>query len=65
MLMKYSAINDLFQHKQLNFNTSILIYVSVKKYEMNASYFGETPEETGQAEDYRLKLSPRKARQQY
>jgi hypothetical protein len=29
------------------------------------SYFGETPEGTGQAEDYRLKLSPRKASQQY
>ncbi|MEM5396518.1 hypothetical protein BUZ11_00705 [Staphylococcus gallinarum] len=26
---------------------------------------GETPEGTGQAEDYRLKLSPRKASQQY
>ena len=28
---------------------------------MNATYFGETLEGTGQAEDYRLKLSPRKA----
>ena len=26
---------------------------------------GKTPEGTGQAEDYRLKLSPRKASQQY
>ena len=28
-------------------------------------YFGETLEGTGQAEDYRLKLSPKKASQQY
>ena len=27
--------------------------------------FGETLEGTGQAEDYRLKLSPKKARKQY
>ncbi|MCH8677913.1 hypothetical protein SHJJP8906_001327, partial [Staphylococcus lugdunensis] len=30
-----------------------------------ATYFGETLEETGRAEDYRLKLSPKKASQQY
>ena len=27
---------------------------------MNTKYFGETLEGTGQAEDYRLKLSPKK-----
>ena len=32
---------------------------------MNIKYFGETLEGTGQAEDYRLKLSPKKASQQY
>ena len=32
---------------------------------MFPTYFGETPEGTGQAEDYRLKLAPRKASQQY
>jgi hypothetical protein len=32
---------------------------------MNTKYFGETLEVTGQVEDYRLKLSPKKARQQY
>ena len=32
---------------------------------MNTKYFGETLEETGQAEDYRLNLSPKKASQQY
>ena len=32
---------------------------------MNTKYFGETLEGTGQAEDYRLKLSPKKASQQY
>ena len=32
---------------------------------MNETYFGETLEGTGQAEDYRLKLSPKKASQQY
>jgi len=32
---------------------------------MNATYFGETLEITGQAENYRLKLSPKKASQQY
>ena len=31
---------------------------------MNTKYFGETLEGTGQAEDYRLKLSPKKASQQ-
>ena len=31
---------------------------------MNIKYFGETLEGTGQAEDYRLKLSPKKASQQ-
>ncbi|WP_220454381.1 hypothetical protein, partial [Staphylococcus shinii] len=37
---------------------------NVKLY-MNATYFGETLEITGQAENYRLKLSPKKASQQY
>lgn len=32
---------------------------------MNMLYFGETLKGTGQAEDYRLKLSPKKVRQQY
>ena len=32
---------------------------------MNATYFGETLEGTGKAEDYRLKLSPKTASQQY
>ena len=32
---------------------------------MNTKYFGETLEGTGQAEDYRLKLSSKKASQQY
>ena len=32
---------------------------------MNTLYFGETLEGTGQAEDYRLKLSPKKVSQQY
>jgi len=31
----------------------------------NVTYFGETLEGIGQAEDYRLKLSPKKASQQY
>ncbi|MGD6885844.1 hypothetical protein [Staphylococcus shinii] len=35
------------------------------KLHMNETYFGETLEGTGQAEDYRLKLSPKKASQQY
>ena len=41
-----------------------LKYVDVKLH-INATYFGETLEETGRAEDYRLKLSPKKASQQY
>ena len=32
---------------------------------MNAMYFGETLEGTGQAEDYKLKLSTKKVSQQY
>jgi hypothetical protein len=35
------------------------------KLHINIKYFGETLEGTGQAEDYRLKLSPKKARKQY
>ncbi|MCC3698407.1 hypothetical protein LLE82_09905, partial [Staphylococcus epidermidis] len=35
------------------------------KFHINTKYFGETLEGTGQAEDYRLKLSPKKASQQY
>ncbi|MGW7930650.1 hypothetical protein ACWEWU_03295 [Staphylococcus xylosus] len=35
------------------------------KLHINATYFDETLEGTGQAEDYRLKLSPEKASQQY
>ena len=41
----------LFKEEQNNFNV---------KLHMNTKYFGETLEGTGQAEDYRLKLSPRK-----
>nr|ANW08000.1 hypothetical protein pT63N_14 [Staphylococcus lugdunensis] len=41
-----------------------LKYVNVKLH-INTTYFGETLEETGRAEDYRLKLSPKKASQQY
>ena len=41
-----------------------LKYVDVKLH-INATYFGETLEETGRAEDYRLKLFPKKASQQY
>ncbi|GEQ06081.1 hypothetical protein SGA02_19090 [Staphylococcus gallinarum] len=40
----------------------ILKYFIVNAYFIKP-YFGETPEGTGQAEDYRLKLSPRKASQ--
>ena len=40
-----------------------LKYYNVKLH-INTKYFGETLEGTGQAEDYRLKLSP-KASQQY
>ena len=40
-----------------------LKYYNVKLH-INIKYFGETLEGTGQAEDYRLKLSP-KASQQY
>ncbi|WP_375712649.1 hypothetical protein [Staphylococcus epidermidis] len=36
-----------------------------KYFNINTKYFGETLEGTGQAEDYRLKLSPKKASQQY
>ena len=36
-----------------------LKYYNVKLH-INIKYFGETLEGTGQAEDYRLKLSPRK-----
>jgi len=32
---------------------------------VDETYFGKTLEGTGQAEDYRLKLSPKKATQQY
>ena len=39
-------------------------YFNVKSH-INTKYFGETLEGTGQAEDYRLKLSPKKASQQY
>ncbi|MDU1374863.1 MAG: hypothetical protein E6937_11630, partial [Staphylococcus epidermidis] len=39
-------------------------YFNVKLHK-NTKYFGETLEGTGQAEDYRLKLSPKKASQQY
>ncbi|WP_032604699.1 hypothetical protein, partial [Staphylococcus epidermidis] len=38
-------------------------YFNVKLH-INSKYFGETLEGTGQAEDYRLKLSPKKASQQ-
>ena len=41
-----------------------LKYYNVKLH-INTKYFGETLEGTGQAEDYRLKLSPKKASQQY
>ena len=41
-----------------------LKYFNVKLH-INTKYFGETLEGTGQAEDYRLKLSPKKASQQY
>ena len=37
-----------------------LKYYNVKLH-INTKYFGETLEGTGQAEDYRLKLSPKKA----
>ena len=36
-----------------------LKYYNVKLH-INTKYFGETLEGTGQAEDYRLKLSPKK-----
>jgi len=39
-------------------------YFNVKLH-INTKYFGETLEGTGQAEDYRLKLSPKKASQEY
>ena len=39
-------------------------YFNVKSH-INTKYFGETLEGTGQAEDYRLKLAPKKASQQY
>ncbi|MGX0138538.1 hypothetical protein ACUXS5_000545 [Staphylococcus epidermidis] len=35
------------------------------KLHINTNYFGETIEGTGQVEDYRLMLSPKKASQQY
>ena len=41
-----------------------LKYYNVKLH-INTKYFGETLEGTGQAEDYRLKLSHKKASQQY
>jgi hypothetical protein len=41
-----------------------LKYFNVKLH-INTKYFGETLEGTGQAEDYRLKLSHKKASQQY
>ncbi|MGW9855569.1 hypothetical protein ACUXIR_000001, partial [Staphylococcus hominis] len=41
-----------------------LKYFNVKLH-INTKYFGETLEGTGQAKDYRLKLSPKKASQQY
>jgi hypothetical protein len=37
-----------------------LKYFNVKLH-INTKYFGETLEGTGQAEDYRLKLSPKKS----
>ena len=37
-----------------------LKYYNVKLH-INTKYFGETLEGTGQAEDYRLKLSPKRA----
>ena len=46
----------LFKEEQNNFNV---------KLHMNTKYFGETLEGTGQSEDYRLKLSPKKGSQQY
>ena len=49
-------VSFLFKEEQNNFNV---------KLHMNTKYFGETLEGTGQAEDYRLKLSPKKASQQY
>ena len=47
-----------------DFGFIFLKYFNVKLH-MNTKYFGETLEGTGQAEDYRLKLSPKKASQQY
>ena len=41
-----------------------LKYFNVKLH-INTKYFGETLEGAGQVEDYRLKLSPKKASQQY
>ena len=41
-----------------------LKYFDVKLH-INAKYFGETLERTGQAEDYKMKLSSKKAGQQY
>ncbi|WP_459037443.1 hypothetical protein [Staphylococcus epidermidis] len=40
------------------------MYFNVKLH-IKTKYFGETLEGTGQDEDYRLKLSPKKASQQY
>jgi hypothetical protein len=40
-----------------------LKYYNVKLH-INTKFFGETLEGTGQTEDYRLKLSPKKASQQ-
>ena len=51
-----------FDCKQGTFNTWTSMYVNVKSL-MHATYFGETPVGAGQAEDYRLKLAPRKASQ--
>ncbi|MEL1158593.1 hypothetical protein [Staphylococcus epidermidis] len=46
------------------YERSLLFKYFKIKLHINTKYFGETLEGTGQAEDYRLKLSPKKASQQ-
>ncbi len=59
-----NIIDVITKHKQDTFNPETLKYFIVNPYFIKQC-FGETPEGTGRAEDYRLKLSPRKASPQY
>ena len=47
------------------YESALFFKVFQVKLHINTKYFGETLEGTGQAEDYRLKMSPKKAIQQY